>query len=337
MFFLFCLLLLSPLTAGSSFDINDPELSLSLMGNLEGRSMIIKVKDKDGNKLGVFKPNSGSTLYRGEYASYKLAVLTGIAELYPPTTTECMTPVTQKKIRDLLAKNNFSTIVKEENRLTLLEEVTRNIQKKEPLCGAFKNWINNMQFYYEMGTLQNLKKHQVFKYMLATGPKAPHKKITIKQCTELIEPKGCIVGFGYIDEVAKDMSSIMLLDAVMGNRDRFPGGNLHFRSTEEKITSKGTNTMFGHSRLFSLDNGAVLAPQNTAGLDTLKRSMVSRFSKKVLLKLRELRSSTKENIINELKITPEEYEIFKNNLDLTLKYINVLEKKYKKNLYFLKD
>lgn len=331
------LLLATSLHAGPSVDINSDDLSLSLMGNLEGRSIIIKIKDKDGNKLGVFKPNSGSTLYRGEYASSKLAMLAGLSDIYPPTEIECMNVGTQKKVRTLLAKNNFSTIKKEENRLTLLQEITRNIEKKEPLCGAYKDWINNLQFYYDMGTLDNLKKHSVFKYMQATGPQPPHKKVNMKQCTELLEPKGCFVGFGYADEMAKDMSSMMLIDAVMGDSDRFPGGNVHFRSIDGNVLSKNNTSMFGHSRLFCLDNGATLRPQDTTGLDTLKKSGVSRFLKPVVEKLKELKSSKKEDVISELKITPEEYEIFKADLDQTVEYINKLEKKYKKKLYFLKN
>jgi len=306
-------------------DINSDTVELSLMGNLEGRSIIVKVSDLKGNKLGVFKPTSGSTLYRGEYASYMLGVITGTKELYPETTIECMNVDTQKKIRKLIADAQFSTIVKEENRLTILQEITRNIEKKEPLCGAYKPWINNMQFYYDMGTLENLKKHPIFKYMLATGPQPKHKKFLIKQCTQLVEPKGCLQGNGYVDEMAKDMNTILLIDAVMDNRDRFPGGNLHFI------------VINGHARLFSLDNGAVLKPLDMTGFDTLKKLGVSRFKKNVIKKLRELNNTSKQEIIDLLKITPEEYEIFKTNLEKTLEYIEILEAKYKKNLYFLKN
>lgn len=303
-------------------DINSKDVTLSLMGDMEGRSIIVKVKDLEGNKLGVFKPTSGSTLYRGEYASSILGAITDVKELYPETTIECMDVDTQKKVRKLVADAQFSTVVKEENRLTILQEITRNIQKKEPLCGAFKPWINNMQFYYDMGTLDNLKKHSVFKYMLATGPQPKHKKFLIKQCTQLVEPKGCLQGNGYIDQMAKDMSTMMLIDAVMCNRDRFPGGNVHF------IANNGT------ARLFSLDNGAVLKPEDTTGLDTLKKSGVSRFLKKSIIKLRELNMATKQDVMNKLKITPEEYEIFKSNLDKTLFYISELESKYKNKLYY---
>ena len=299
-------------------DINSSDVTLSLMGNLEGRSIIVKVKDLQGNKLGVFKPTSGSTLYRGEYASYMLGVITGVKELYPETSIECMDVAAQKKVRKLVADAQFSTIVKEENRLTILQEITRNIEKKETLCGAYKPWINNMQFYYEMGTLDNLKKHSVFKYMKAKGPMPPHKKFLIKQCTQLVEPKGCLEGNGYIDQMANDMSTIMLLDAVMDNRDRFPGGNLHFIVTNKQ------------ARLFSLDNGAVLKPEDKTGLDILKKSGVSRFNKKVVQKLKELKNTSKQEVIDKLKLSPEEYEIFKSNLDATLEYVE-------KNLNFFKN
>jgi len=298
--------------------INSSDVSLSLMGDLDGRSIIIKVKDQQGNKLGVFKPTSGSTLYRGEYASYMLSVIVGEKELYSETAIECMSVDTQKKVRKLIADAQFSTIVKEENRLTILQEITRNIEKKEELCGSYKPWINNMQFYYDMGTLSNLKKHSVFKYMLASGPQPKHTKFIIKQCTQLVEPKGCLQGTGYVDEMAKDMSTIMLLDAVMDNRDRFPGGNVHFVVNN------------GQARLFSLDNGAVLKPEDTTGLDTLKKIGTLKFKKSVAQKLKVLKEMNKEQAKAQLKLSPEEYEIFSSNLEKTLEYVQ-------KKLYFFKN
>ena len=325
-------------------DINSNDVKLSLMGDLEGRSMIIKVKDKQGNKLGVFKPNSGSTLYRGEYASYKLAVMTGLKDLYPETEIQCMSIETQKKVKDLIANISFEKDYgetheghmtrKEENRKILLQEIDRNIEKKEPLCGAFKKWINNLQFYYSLGTLQNLVSHPIIKLMQATGPQPLHKKFTIKQCTELFDPKGCYFGDGYIDEMAKDMSSIMLLDAVLGNSDRFPGGNVHFRSLKGNMRKVGNKFYFGRSRLFSLDNGAVLRPKDSTALDDLEATEVTRFQKPVVEALRKIKEQSKDQNLTELKLSPEEYQIFISNLERTLKYIDTLEAKYKKAIWF---
>ncbi|MEI6079739.1 MAG: hypothetical protein WCQ53_03770 [bacterium] len=305
-------------------DLNSNDVKLSLMGEMEGRSIILKIKDTQDNKLGVFKPTSGSTLHRGEYAMSKLGEMVGL-DLYPKAELKSLTPKTQKKVMALLEWVRFDKYSsrKEQNRQIMMEELKKNIDDDVALEGTFKPWYTNFQFYLPLGTVEGLKKHVVYKYMKASSVQPPHKRFLLKQCTQLLEPKGCTSGYTHIDDLAHDMSSIMLLDAVMGNNDRFPGGNVHFRI----ITGKD-------ARLFSLDNGAVLKPKDKTALNILKDLGITRFVKQYVDRLYEIRNMDKKELRKDLGLSPEEFEIFLGNLTDTLQYLDEIKAKYGDKIWF---
>ncbi|MEI6092376.1 MAG: hypothetical protein WCQ47_01685 [bacterium] len=317
--------------------LNSDNVSLSLMGSLEGRSIILKVKDKDGKNIGVFKPSSGSTLCHGEYASYKLAQMVGL-DIYPKTSLEYLNIKTQKKVVSLLKKTNFKDVSerKEENRKIILEELNRNIQTNTKLEGAFKPWYINFQFYKGLGTKIGVSSHKIYKYLHADQPQLQKNKVLkLEQCTQMLEPKGCTIGYVFADDLAKDFSSMLLIDAVMGNNDRFPGGNVHFKAVPgSEVIQKPGKLFFKSARLFSLDNGAVLKPADKTALNILKEFKVSRFVKTYVEKLYEIDKMDNATLRKELSLSPEEFEIFKQNLKDLLQYIDALKKQYKQKIWF---
>lgn len=323
-------------------DINSKDVQIKLMGELEGRSMIFKIKDADGKNLAVFKPNSGSTLFKGEYASYKLSRLLGL-EIYSPTRIAYMTPETQKKALSLVESVKFNRKkgewkkdleVKEENRKIIAAELKRNIEKAKNLDGALKIWIDNLMFYTPLGTKKGLRQNRIYRHLKASGPQPPHTAFILSQCTSIFEPKGCVEGWGYKDEVAQDMSSILVLDAVLGNSDRFAGGNLHFTSTDGDVETKKGMRIFKKARLFSLDNGAVLRPKDRTGYKNLTELEITRFAKPFVQELKELKKMDESKLRKELGIGPEEFEVFKANLDITLAYIDEMHGIYKEDVWF---
>jgi hypothetical protein len=318
-------------------DLNHGELIFDLMGDLEGRSIILKIKDKDKKTIGVFKPSSGSTLHRGEYASFKLASAIDF-NAYSPAALKSIDPKNQNRIIQLLESIVFDKnhgeqfkkdiITKERNRKIILEELKQNIKTEQPLDGVYKTWIKNISFYMPLGTIKGLKKHPVYKYLNYKAKKVPHKKTVLKQCTKIFKPTGCTSGFAYLDELTKDMSTIILLDSVIGNADRFPGGNLHFRALNDKdVDTKPEERDFKEIRLLSLDNGAVLKPNDKTGLNTLKTLKISKFVKEHVQKLKNLQNKKDPELRQELGLSPEEFVVFKSNLKETLEYIDSLEKK----------
>jgi virulence-associated protein VapD len=325
-----------------SIDINSDEYLLSLMDDLEGTSIIIKIKDKNKNNIAVFKTNTGSTNYRGEFASFKLANLVGF-NIYSPTIISYLNSNSLKKIKDILESTKFEKFYgekhklhmkrKEENRKIFIQELNNYIEKDEKLYGALKSWLNNISFYVPLGSYKAFKKHEAYKYLSLKAPQPPRKKINLKQCTKLFEPYACTTGTLYLDDLAKDLSSMLVMDEVLSNRDRFPGGNIHFRSlTEDIIKKENKDIEYPVARILSLDNGAVLG--NESDLKILKEN-VSRFNKNHILKLRDiLNNKDLENQQKELYLNDEEFKIFRTNLKKTLEYIDSLEQKYKEKIWF---
>jgi hypothetical protein len=326
-------------------NLNSDDVKFKLMGDLEGRSIILKIKDKNDNTIGVFKPTSGSTLHRGEYASFKLAEMIGL-NIYSPATLKSIDPKHQERIITLLEntvlnKKNHDKkfekdiITKKKNKKIILEELKQNIEKKQNLEGVYKPWLKNISFYMPLGTIKGLKKHEVYKYLNYKSPKAPHKKISLKQCTKIFKPKGCTIGYAYLDELSKDMSSIVLLDSIMGNKDRFPGGNLHIQAkNNDAVKIKPKERDFKELRLLSLDNGAVLQAKDKTGLKTLKDLKISKFVKSYVDKLKDIQKTKDSELRNKLGLNPEEFTVFKTNLKETLDYIDSLEKKHGPKIWF---
>ncbi len=327
-----------------STDLNNSKLIFRLMGDLEGRSIILKIKNKDKKTIGVFKPSSGSTLHRGEYASFKLACLLGF-NVYAPSGLKSIDTKNQKRIVQLLESVVFNKDhgkkfkkdieKKEKNRKIILEELKQNIKTDQALEGVYKPWFKNISFYVPLGTIKGLKKHAIYKYLNYKAKQPPHKKINLKQCTKIFKPVGCTNGYAYIDNLSKDISSIIVLDSIMGNNDRFPGGNLHFRALNNKeVVKKPKDIDFKEVRLFSLDNGAVLRPKDKTAFKILKNLKISRFVKKHIDKLKELQKTKDTELKKDLGLNPEEFNIFKSNLSRTLAYINSLEKKHGSSIWF---
>jgi hypothetical protein len=330
------------LKALKKIDINSDKVNFSLMGDLEGTSIILKVRDRvSGNKLAVFKPASGSTNYRAEIAAFRLSKYLDFY-VYPPSIKASLNVETLKKVKNIIENKKFKKVygkhnkaieAKIKNQKEILKKINELIKNKKPLVGALKTWIYNLQFCTELGTLKALKKHKVYKYLSLKGPKIPKKEIIkLKQCSKLFKPHGCVIGYVYLDELAKDLSSIILLDAILSNRDRFPGGNVHFRSVTKDVKIKEKEKIFPIARLFSLDNGAML--KNVSNLKNLKYN-VSRFNKNHIEKLKELKTKEDKEIKKILFINDEELKIFKKNLENTISYIKELNKKYKNKIYFL--
>lgn len=89
-------------------------------------------------------------------------------------------------------------------------------------------------------------------------------------------------------QAASDFSNMMLIDAIMANNDRFPGGNIHFRPIDGLWTEEGSEIVFQQSRLFSLDNESAFRQRiNYAMIDFKK--YVSRFDPTLITKLKELK------------------------------------------------
>ena len=89
---------------------------------------------------------------------------------------------------------------------------------------------------------------------------------------------------------ARDFSNMMVVDTLIGNEDRFPGGNMFFRSVDTSHRVVNDSVIFDNVRLFSLDNEAAFkgaTPATTHAARDLA-DHVSRFDAEMIGKLRAL-------------------------------------------------
>lgn len=89
---------------------------------------------------------------------------------------------------------------------------------------------------------------------------------------------------------SRDFSTMMVVDAVIGNEDRFPGGNTFFRSVTTSFSEREGRITFDRPRLYSLDNEAAFKGMNPLGTHSAKdlKDYVTRFDADVIAQMQRL-------------------------------------------------
>lgn len=281
------------------FDIDAEGNGFKLLGDFEGTTIIFKVYDSSGATAGGLKLPSRYSNYRGEIASYRIARFLGVT-IFPATVPKSLDAATAARLAAILEAKAFRTDrddhhqraikTKEENRLAAL----RTLRGETGVEGCFKEWVENIQFVSEIGTRSALGAHPVMKYLKAGGPLPPEGAARLKQCTYLMSEKGCFSGEIEWRRLARDISDMMLVDALAGNLDRFPGGNVHMRSLDGVRKKVKGGVRFPRVEILALDNGATFMGPSPRNLDDLTgRSApalrVERFAAGRHAKLREMK------------------------------------------------
>jgi hypothetical protein len=153
-------------------------------------------------------------------------------------------------------------------------------------------------FNQALGERDRLVNHAVMPHLLASGPQPGDTEVELVQITRLYSPAGTHRGRLSMAELAEDLSNLMLMDALMGQNDRFAGANLHFQSVSgerEQVGERNGRPVFdlGPVRLLALDNGAALRGRHGTGLNDLAGAImtgtrVERFEGETLDRVRAL-------------------------------------------------
>jgi len=256
------------------FDINAAGNRFKLLGDFEGTTIIFKVYDSSGATAGGLKLPSRYSNYRGEIAAYRIARFLGVT-IFPATVPKSLDAATAARLAAMLEAKEFRTDrddhhkraieTKEENRRAAL----RMLRGEGGVEGCFKEWVENIQFVSQVGTRESLGGHPVMGYLKADGPLPPEGAARLKQCTSLMDEKGCFTGSIEWRRLARDISDMMLVDALSGNLDRFPGGNVHMRSLGGPGKKAKGGVYFPAVELLALDNGATFMSPSPNNLDDL--------------------------------------------------------------------
>ncbi len=98
------------------------------------------------------------------------------------------------------------------------------------------------------------------------------------------------VGVTNLAQAAQDFSNMMVVDTLIGNEDRFPGGNLFFRSESKAYETSDGAIIFDRARLFSLDNEAAFKSARAASTYAARDfvALVTRFDTDLIDRVRAL-------------------------------------------------
>ena len=213
----------------------DPRFGLELKKSGEGSSAYAKVLF-EGEVVGAFLSENPSTSVAGEIATFEIGRALGCGGLFQPAVNMELRGKGLAAFRRLMEEGVFVG-EKELNRRQVLAEIESD---PEVLHGVFKQWLPMKPIAYRSIELPDVPPNGALN---ESDPIARFLKRDAPQPgTELIELPG-VEGSAPACELARQLSDILLVDALAGEWDRFSGANLH-------VYVEG-----GLARLVALDNG----------------------------------------------------------------------------------
>lgn len=261
-------------------DLAGDGTTFDLLADYEGTSIIVRVRDAaSGDSIGVIKTTSSNTRVGAEVYAWRLANFLGFGELVPPVLPVEMGEGALRKMRDLLAGITYDDEWKETNRQRVVRDLDDAIDDGTAFFGAYKPWLRAFMFHGGLGDRERLAGQPVMDHLAARGEQPGSDEVTLAQYTRLYSPRGTHRGTIVMWQLAEDLSNMLLMDALMGQNDRFAGANLHFRAvdgTEDEVGERNGAPVFdmGEVRLLALDNGAALRGRNGSGIADLQGNIV---------------------------------------------------------------
>jgi hypothetical protein len=188
--------------------------------------------------------------------------------------------------------------IRDEDKSARRDRVLRNLDyaRENGYHAAIKPWLSAFIFTGQYGERDRLSNSDIIPFLQADNNQPSDELITIQQLTRLYSPNGTYRGQIPSWQLAEDLSNILLMDALMGQHDRFAGANLHFMSVDGHLEENGERRNMpifemGQVRLLALDNGAALRSRHGSGLDDLRGARISgtrieRFERSTVERLR---------------------------------------------------
>lgn len=262
-------------------DLDGDATFFGLLSDWEGTSIILRVRQTGTEaNLAVVKTTSSNTRVDAEIYAWRLANFLGFGSLVAPTAPVFLDGEALQKMHDLLDETDYDDPNKESNRLRVVRQLAEALDAGGGYNGAIKPWIPAFSYVGALGERERLAAHPVMEFLDANNDQAGDELVTLEQFTRLYSPRGTQRGTLAMWELAHDVSNMLLLDALMGQNDRYAGANVHFRSLSGERIEVGTRRELpiydlGAVRLFALDNGAALRGENGSGIGDLQGNFVS--------------------------------------------------------------
>lgn len=234
-----------------------------------GTSVYLLICAKDGKPIGAILPENSATSIEGELVSYRLADWLGFPELSQRATPFTIRGKMLDRLKDDLRKVSFSG-QKEANRLRIIERINAHPNGIVAVC---KQWTPDRPINIESlrsdgkpnGRLNT--NHPLAGWLRRENGMPTGEEIRLKEMVKAPAPAL---------ELTRQLSNIMVVDALTAQWDRFSGGNI-------QAYAKPSG-----AQLVALDNGgASLGAKNRGYLDLFK-GWVTRFDQATAKRLLEL-------------------------------------------------
>lgn len=245
----------------SRLNLSEAKLSLS-----SGGTSVYAVIEQDGRAIGAVIPENSATKLSGEVLSYTLARAFNISDIYQSAIYFPLKGSNLAAFRSMIPSTPQRNAAKEENRRNILARIAAH---PEGIDAIFKKWDARPAAYDSLVSGGKLNSSHVLSggskpfagFLKCDGPK-PSRQTRVQ------------MNGGTNDELvlAKQLSSMLLIDALTQQWDRFSGGNLQ------------TTTVNGEVNFAAYDNGGTWSEPWTAR----NLGMVSRFDRDVASRILEL-------------------------------------------------
>jgi hypothetical protein len=219
----------------------------------------------DDTVIGALRTETSSTCVDGEIASFSIARALGCGELFHPAVPIELRGKGLATFQKLMETARFPDF-KEEDRLQVLEEIEQN---PDGLRGGFRKATpaNAVKYHaIEVPTLPPNgglnEEDRVAVFLKCGAPQPGTDEIKLKH----LDCRAPAVSF------ARELSNILLVDALAAEWDRFSGGNLHVVITN------------GRAHFLAVDNGGANFDDDQ-GYMALFKKWVTRFDRRTVARL----------------------------------------------------
>ncbi len=266
----------------NTISLNDP--AYTLVPSSGGTSIYVVLKKENGAPVGAILPQNGATILSGEILSFHLARAFNVTSLYQPGFFRLLQGQDLKTFTEFVKNVAAPNSAKKENKKLILENIAKN---PNGIKTIFKPFGTKPQDYDALVSVEknnlnpkhvlNGSKNTVASMLSCKGPQPNPQTV--------IQANG---GSTSEYNAVKQLSAILLIDALTQQWDRFSGGNLQ------------TLTENGVVKFIAFDNGGTWGGVERT---TKSLSLVTRFDKKMAEDILKLNASLNQKTTDFYGIT----------------------------------
>ncbi len=253
----------------SSLDLNSSSVQLEYKDS--GTSLGLKIK-VNGSKGGKWAPENSANHVEGQVVTYNMSRFLNMSDMVVPSAYYRLKDPALAKFKNMLASARETNKWRKINRVDILKAIS---QSPNGLLGVYTEGLPGgsieVKSLKHPGAETINPSHPVARFIRADGPKPSNNFMKL---AEVKARGGGQAPHETELELARQFSKIMVLDMLMGQWDRFSGGNV-------EASVSGSKVFF-----ISRDNGGSTV-QGTANLAKYYR-IVTRFDREQVEMIRTL-------------------------------------------------